>query len=115
MKFKVGDRVRYIAKDYGIEYLNAEGVLTKISSKKTFGYMRFDGDGIELCGSLGTAIEKISDKVKVDGPAPLPESETKVLTDKIAKLEKQVNLLKILLESQGCDKKIISSALELLE
>ena len=60
-------------------------------------------------------------ETKFDTPSPSADYSLEMPTFNEAllkendKLKKQIKLLKILLESQGCDKEIIASALELLD
>ena len=123
MKFKVGDRVRYINNDYGEEYFKKAAKIIDISSSGNLARIKFDFDGNDVSAWIESEIEPLLVEVKTEEPTSEvkdevvknPEFETKVLADKIAKMEKQIKLLKILLESQGCDKEIIASALELLD
>ena len=111
MKFKVGDRVRYINNDYGEEYFKKAATITHISLSGALASIKFDFNGNTVSAWISDEIELLPIEEKTQVPAP--ESETKVLTDKIAKLEKQIKLLKIMLQAQGYDD--LELVLELLD
>ena len=120
MKFKVGDRVKFNSKSSnpgeGAIFDHLDGKLAKIikidEKDQELPYeIKFDHDS-EMW-MFEENLELVPVEENAQDPTPSPESETKVLTDKIAKMEKQIKLLKIMLQAQGYDD--LELVLELLD
>lgn len=127
MKFKVGDIIEILVDQaeciswsrkgdrFVVTSLNSLSITAKALNvfdeymKDSAGWMFTFLDE----GKMWKRVDPALVEVKTEEPAP--ESENKVLNDKIAKMEKQIKLLKIMLQAQGYESLAIASALELLD